>query len=427
MRLLPRIALILALIVAGEFVFGLPFNVPRFFRPTMLKVFEFSNTQLGDMFAIYGITAMISYFPGGVLPQHFSARSLIAIALFATAAGGLYMATIPGALGMGILYGYWGVTTIFLLWGALILSTRDWGGDGSQGAAFGILEGGRGLAAAALASAAVTVLAMYFPENARMVTPEEREAGFRTVILLYSFITFLAGVLAWCVIPGGAQSHAPASSSLQGMTQVLRRPVVWAQALIILCAYCGYKGLDNYSLYAEQVLGMHEIQAERLATYGAWTRPLAALIAGLVADRFSASRSIVVMFTILTVSYASWAWTDPVGMGLTLVYINFFTTYIAVFALRGVYFALIEENRTPKFLTGAAVGLVSLVGFAPDAFFAPIAGRILDANPGIIGFQNYFLFLAAIAAVGILAISWLIFLRSRGRESLWASTTVVEK
>ena len=281
------------------------------------------------------------------------------------------------------------------------------------------------MVAAALASAAVTVLAMYLPDNVRMATADERETGFRTVIYLYTFITFLAGVLAWFVIPATTPTRALASSSLQGMTQVLRRPVVWAQALIIVCAYCGYKGLDNYSLYAVQVLGMDEIQGERLATYGAWTRPLAALIAGLVADRFSASRSIVVVFTILSVSYASWSTTEPVGSGVTLVYINFFTTYIAVFALRGVYFALIEENRTPKFLTGAAVGLMSLVGFAPDAFFAPIAGRILDANPGIVGHQNYFLFLAAIAAVGVVAISWLIWLRRQGHESLWAGTEII--
>jgi hypothetical protein len=51
-----RIVLMLALVIAGELVFGLPFNVPRFFRPTMLEVFGVSNTQLGDMFAVYGVT-----------------------------------------------------------------------------------------------------------------------------------------------------------------------------------------------------------------------------------------------------------------------------------------------------------------------------------------------------------------------------------
>jgi len=54
-----------ALIIAGEMIFALPFHTQRFFRATMLEAFDISNTQLGDMFAAYGVTAMFSYFFGG--------------------------------------------------------------------------------------------------------------------------------------------------------------------------------------------------------------------------------------------------------------------------------------------------------------------------------------------------------------------------
>ena len=117
----------LTLVIAGELIFGLAFNVPRFFRPTMLEAFGLTNTQLGDMFAFYGVMSMLSYFPGGTLADHFSARSLIAASLFSSAVGGLFMATFPGPTQMAFLYGYWGVTTILLFWGALIRATRDWG------------------------------------------------------------------------------------------------------------------------------------------------------------------------------------------------------------------------------------------------------------------------------------------------------------
>ena len=409
----------LALVIAGELVFGLPFNVPRFFRPTMLEVFGVSNTQLGDMFAVYGVTAMLAYFPGGALADHFSARSLITASMFATAIGGLYMATIPGNTEMALLYGYWGFTTIFLFWGALIRATRDWGGDKAQGAAFGLLEGGRGLVAASVAALAVTVLSLYLPDNARLGTPAEREAGFQTVILLYALVTFLAGIFSWFAIPASKMATDVEFDPLKGMTTVLQRPIIWAQAAIIVCAYCGYKGLDNYSLYAVQVLGMDEVEGARLASYGAWTRPLAAIFAGLIADRFNATRSIGVMFAVLGVSYGVWSMAAPSGSGHALIYVNFFTTYIFVYALRGIYFALLEESQTPKYLTGAAVGMISLVGYTPDMFFAPIAGRILDANPGLVGHQNYFMFLAMIAAVGILAVIWLIWLQRNGNKVHW--------
>jgi hypothetical protein len=139
-----RILHMLVLVLAGELIFSLPFHTARFFRPTLLDAFAFSNTELGDAFAVYGLTAMLSYFPGGALADRFAARKLMSLSLLATAAGGLYMATLPGFLPMTLLYGYWGVTTIFLFWGAMIRAAREWGGRASQGMAFGILDGGRG-------------------------------------------------------------------------------------------------------------------------------------------------------------------------------------------------------------------------------------------------------------------------------------------
>lgn len=408
-----------ALVVAGELVFGLPFHTARFFRPTLLEVFNFTNTQLGDLFAIYGITAMVSYFPGGALADRFPARSLLTASLFATGVGGLFMAAIPPAMPMGLLYGFWGITTIFLFWGALIRATREWGGESTQGLAFGILEGGRGLVAVLIASLALAVFALIMPDNANLATADVRRSGMRSIILVYTAAAFVAGVLTWFTVPvpdaAGYRSRHP----LRGMGRVLRRPVIWAHAAVIVCAYCAYKGLDNYSLYAVQVLGMDEVRGAALATYGAWIRPFAAVLAGVVADRFNAARAIGVSFAVLSVSWVLLALSSADAASMNLVHLNLFVTFFAVFALRGIYFALLEENRTPPYLTGAAVGLVSLVGYTPEIFFAPITGRILDANPGLVGFRHYFLFLAGTAMLGIVVV--LVLLRLRRRGNLWPS------
>lgn len=413
-----RIILMIALIFVGELIFSLVFNIPLFFRPTVLEVFGISNTQLGDMFAIYGIAAMLSYFPGGVLADRFSPRILIVTSLLLTSIGGLYLATFPGIVGMRFLYGYWGVTTVFFFWGALIKATRDWGGNNSQGLAFGLLDGGRGLVAASCATIGVIILSVYMPDDARQATPLMRESGFRMVVWYYTLLVFLAAILAWFVIPTTKTEYKVIFNPLKNMAIVLRRPVIWAQAAVIVCAYCGYKSLGNYSLYAVQVLGMDEVEGARLASYGAWTRPAAALIAGLIADRYNATRSIIVMFFALCVMYGSWSLATPNDLGNFIIYANFFTTMIAIYALRGVYFALLEDNRTPKYLTGVAVGLVSVVGYTPDIFFPPIAGRILDANPGLVGHQNYFLFLSIIALLGAIAAVSLVFL-NRNNATNW--------
>ena len=396
-------------------IYGLPFHTQRFFRATMLDAFDITNTQLGDMFAAYGVTAMFSYFFGGPFADRYSARSLIVVSLVLTAFGGLYMATFPGVWEMSALYGFWGVTTSFLFWAALIKATRDWGGAASQGIAFGILDGGRGLAAAVFAAIAVGILALYLPTETALVTDLDRQAGLRSIILYYSLITLLCAGIVWFLVPHDGKKVSEHRNPFAGVPEVMRRPLIWTQAAVIICAYCGYKGLDNYSLYAVQVLGMNEIDAAMLATYGAYVRPVACVIAGLIADRFDSARSIVVLFVMLLASYSVLAVATPDSTALTLIYANVFVTFFAVFALRGIYYALLEETRTPKHLTGASVAVIAFVGYTPEAFFGPVTGRILDANPGIPGHLNYFAFLAAVSVAGVLVTLLLIRLNKRPR------------
>jgi nitrate/nitrite transporter NarK len=399
------------LIFVGEAMFALPFHIPRYFRATILEVFGLSNAQLGDLFAVYGITATLAYFPGGPLADRFPARKLMAISLFATGLGGLYLSTIPGPFGMAVLYGYWGVTTILLFWAALIRATREWGGASEQGRAFGILDGGRGLVAAGLASLAVIVFAWFLPAQADLMTAGERLVALKAVIHAYTAATLIAGLLCWISIPDedNRRGHRRAQS-FSGIGQVVRAPRVWAQAMVVVCAYCGYKGLDNYSLYAVQVLGMSELDAARFTAATAYIRPIAAIAAGLMADRFNARRVIGGLFIAMMISYGVLSQIAPSPDLMNVLYANIFISYFGVFGLRGVYFALLEETRVPNDHTGTAVGLISVVGYTPEIFFGPISGRILDHSPGLTGHLNHFLLLTGISAVGVVIILVLISL-----------------
>lgn len=408
-----RFLRISALIIAGEMIYSLPFHTQRFFRATMLDAFSISNTQLGDMFAAFGITAMFSYLIGGPFADRYSARALMAVSLVLTALGGFYMATIPGVWEMSTLYAFWGATTSLLFWAALIKATRDWGGSSSQGIAFGILDGGRGLAAATLAAIAVGILAVYLPSQTDLITNADRQAGMRSIIIYYSILTLGCALLVWFLVPHDESSISKGGSPFAGIAEIIRRPLIWAQAGVIICAYCGYKGLDNYSLYAVQVLGKSDVEGAALATIGFYVRPFAAVIAGIIADRFDCGRSIFVMFVMLLVTYGVLSISAPDVTSLTVIYANLFVTLLAVFAIRGIYYALLEETRIPKHLTGASVAVIAFVGYTPEVFFGPVTGRILDANPGLPGHQNYFLFLAGVAVLGILITLMLIRLNRK--------------
>ncbi len=79
--MMTRFLTMFALVMAGEAIFGLPFLVARIFRPTLLDVFGITNLQLGTAFSVYGVVAMLAYFPGGALADRFAARTMMTAAL----------------------------------------------------------------------------------------------------------------------------------------------------------------------------------------------------------------------------------------------------------------------------------------------------------------------------------------------------------
>ena len=395
----------LALVVAGEAVFGLPFHVIRFFRPAVLDVFGFTNTQLGAVMATYGVVATLSYFPGGPLADRFSARRLLTISLVVTGLGGLYFATGPDYDGLMAVFGLWGASTILLFWAAMIRATREWGGPDAQGRAFGLLDGGRGLLAAVTASVAVAVFALLLPDDPTTATLEQRAAALRGIVHIYTGLTLASAALVWFTIPEPEGTLAdPGDSDLpHHIARVLRMPGVWIQAVIVVCAYVAFKGLDTYSLMAVEVFGMNEVEAAQVTAVGAWIRPPAALAAGLLADRVRASTVSAGAFAALTITYVAFALGDIGPNVLWALWANIVVVCAAIFGLRGVYFALFEEASVPPAFTGTATGLVSVIGYTPDIFVAPIAGYLLDASPGVAGHQQLFGVLAGFVAVGFVA------------------------
>lgn len=397
-----RVTIFLSLILAGEAIFFLPFVLARIFRPTLLRVFEITNLELGTYFSVYGVVAMISYFFGGPLADRFPSRNLMAFALWATALGGIVMAMIPSSGLLTLLYGYWGLTTIFLFWAALIRATREWGGTNFQGRAFGLLEGGRGLTAALLGSLALLILS-WFSSGANGIT-EPNNWSFQLVILTISAITFVSGVFIWFVVPiriiqKNGDNRLP---SIKKVGQIFAMPSVWMQALIIVCAYVGYKITDDISLYANQVLGLDEIAAAGVGTAALWMRPVFAVMAGYFADRFNGSKVIIWCFALMI-------------LGGILIYLGVLnnltwlmltimaTSVIGVYGLRGIYFALMQEASIPLHATGTAVGIMSVVGFTPDVFMSPLMGFLLDSYPGVAGHQYVFLILGLFSVIGLIA------------------------
>ena len=401
-----RFLILTVLIAAGEGIFLLPFALPRIFRPTMLEVFGITNLELGVAFSAYGTVAMISYIFGGAIADRFSARRLMAVAIIATAIGGIGLAYIPAIQHLTILYGFWGLTTILLFWAALIRATREWGGVDDQSKAFGFLDAGRGLLAAIVATISVAIFAMLLPEDAAEASLDEKTNAFKYLIWLFCGLVFSLGVIVWFLIPESSPDRDNKDRSkgrFSGMRKVASMPNVWLQAVIILCAYVAYKGVDDFSLYASDVYGYDDVQAARIGTLAFWIRPFAALAAGFLGDRISASRGVSLSFSILflgSLVLSSGLLVPGVHWMLILTIAG---TCVGIYSLRSLYFALFQEAKVPLAFTGTAVGIVSVVGYTPDIFMGPTMGYLLDRSPGAVGHQHVFMVLGGFALLGLLA------------------------
>jgi sugar phosphate permease len=390
-----------ALIAAGEMVFALPFVVARVFRPTLLDVFGLSNLQLGTAFSVYGVVAMASYFPGGPLADRFSARNLISAGLLSTALGGAVFAGVPSPGPMTVLYGFWGLTTILLAWSAMLRATREWGGEAAIGRAYGILDGGRGLAAAMLASVMVMTFAALLPADVASATLAERTAALSSVIWIFTGLTVASAALVWFAVPTASpRAVAGTKFSWSGVRRILGVPAIWFQALIVVCAYVGYKATDDFSLYARDSFGYDDVAAAQLGTVSFWVRPFAAVGAGYLADKVRPSRVAAWSFFALAIGCLLMAVQPSVHAVLVAVVA---ATSVGIYAVRAVYFALLGEACVPLTVTGSAIGLVSVIGFTPDVFMGPIMGYLLDRSPGALGHQDVFLFVAGSAVVGLVA------------------------
>lgn len=371
----------------------MPFVLVRIFRPTVLKAFQIDNTELGFAISIYGITAFISYFFGGILSDRFSSKKLIPIALLITATLGIVLSFIPSYEWVVLIYGLWGISTILCFWSPLQKSIRILGGKNNQGKTFGGTEAGRGLVAALFGSIMLMWMTNIETDGAELVLKNI----YRSTAV---FIVILALVVYLFLDLDGENIQKPnIDKSL--LIQVLKKRVVWQQMVFILCAYVAYKCTDDFSLYAYDVMKLGDSGSGLVGTLSLYMRPIAALSIGFLADKHTVKKMSLLGFTLAIIGSLSF-FVLNFSNSLLLFSINLVVLSYGILSLRGLYFAIMEESGIPLKLTGTAVGVVSIIGYTPDIFMGPILGYFLDTFPGLQGHQYLFGFCSLFLIVGFI-------------------------
>lgn len=385
------------LCLSGSIIYWFPFLSEIYYVP-MQNAFGFSNTQMGALSSTFGFMSLLAYFPGGWLADRISSRTLISVALTITAAGGFVFSTIPSFETCLILYGFWGVSTAFVFWSALIKATRNWAKKEEQGRAFGVLEGGRNISDLASATLLLAIFAYRGGDDTALTE----------VILIITFATLILAMLVWTIMkdektPPEEASGGRLAPSMGEIIEVLRLPVVWLISIIIMTAYSGLWGAIYFTPYATDVFSLGVVWGGAIGVGKYWIAAIAAVVAGFIADKIGAAKAVVGCFILMTTGFLGFGMLPGSPSLVPFLIINVVVIASAVYALRGIYFSLLEQGGIPIVVTGTATGIISVIGFTPDVFLPAVAGMILDANPGAEGYQNLFLFIAALSFLGLMA------------------------
>lgn len=385
------------LCLSGAIIYLLPYLREVYYIP-LQKALQLSNTQLGILMSVFGVTAMISYLPGGWLADKISARKLITLSMLSTGIAGLYFATFPSYRLAIAIHAFWGVSVTLTFWAALIKATRNWAPPTQQGRAFGILESGRGTAEVVSSAALLAVFAKLGSGN----------FALSRVIILFSLLDIIIGLIIWFTLEDSSKDESEKEKNkekigLQEIIKVLKMPVVWLISIVILAAYSAYWGSYYFTPFATDVFMMSVVFGGALGMGKMLIKPFSALGAGFIADKIGSSKTVVWSFVILIFSFGVFIFIPGNPRLVLILVINTAIAAAAIYALRGVYFALLEEGGVPLAATGIATGALSVIGFTPDIFVPLVGGVLLDRYPGVLGYRYFFIFIVGLCIIGLLA------------------------
>ena len=384
------------LCISAGSIYLLPFLQEVYYKP-LAEALSLNNTEVGSLMSIYGVFAMLSYFPGGWIADKVSPRILITFSLISTGLIGLYFATLPSYQISLIIHAFWGITTTLLFWSAIVRVTRNWAPTNEQGRAFGILQMGRG----------VSDILMSMPILAVFGILGSSYFALSMVIVQISLLIIISGLIAWFVLEdedGGENSSVGTfNSGLREITAVLKLPVVWLIAVVVLAAYSAYWGTYRFTSYSSDIFSLSVVAAGAISIGKMWMSPPSALVAGFISDKIGIAKSVAILFVVLIFSFVVFAFMPGIPSLLPVMIMNVAVASLAVFALRGIYFALLEEGGIPMIITGTATGFISMIGFTPDIFMPLIGGVLLDNLPSVEGYRIFFLIVAGICGLGLMA------------------------
>jgi len=399
---LRRYAQLGVLVFAGGAIYPLIY-LRQNFEVSILESFAITITELGQCYAMLGVIFVLTYLPSGWLADRVSPRWLLSFSLALTAMLGLWFSTMPSFQVLLIIFAGWGIATGLTFWAALIKGVAVLARHDEQGRFFGILDGGRGLVEAVLATIAVAWFAHSLGSSGQSTS-----VALQKVIYLYIGFALVLSPIVFFVIDDikedvslvrTDQSTGRFWADLKGL---LSTTELWLAAFCILCGYQLFWATYSFSGYLQNSYGMTAVAVGTITVAKLWMRPVGAIAAGFVGDRFNLEKVLAALMLAGSIALAALVilpLTVSTGILLTVVLLVGLLTY----AIRGIYWATLDSCNIPVRIKGLAIGFISLIGYSPDIYLPLINGAVLERFPGKLGYTIYFMGIVLMGLLGTLS------------------------
>jgi len=387
---------ILALGIAGGSIYLIPY-IRYVFYDWQIEAMGITNMQLGLLTTIYTIGNVILYIPGGIIADKFSTKKSILISLISTTLLTLVYAFAMGSYQLAlVVWLLFALTTTFVFWGSLMKTIRLIGDSKEQGFMFGLYYMFNGLTGAAVNTIALKATAL----------GADAKGKFFIAVVAYGIATGVAAILVWLLVKDHKKSADDVKISEFKFSQVgglIKKPSLWIFAILVFTGYAIYSSTSYFTPYLTDVVGVTPEDSGYLSIIRTYLFYILAPVSGILADKVfkSTSKWFMFLYVILAVLFFG-ALFIPSSASVGLV--SFYTLLPGLFglALYGIIFSIANETRIPAAVMGTAVGIASIIGYAPDFFMATMFGKWLDKN-GSAGYNFIFTFLAINCLVGFVA------------------------
>ena len=162
------------------------------YQVTLLEVFNLSQAQLNNFYSMLGLAYVIGYIPSGLLADRVSAKWLVGISLLGVSLCGFWFAQVPSPGSVNVIFFLWGIFSVLTFWSSHMKIVKLLSRSNEEGRFFGILDGGRGVVEALMASIGLAIFASVLGSSGAM---EDKKAAMVSVIYLYSAIVFVVAIL----------------------------------------------------------------------------------------------------------------------------------------------------------------------------------------------------------------------------------------